>query len=332
MKRMTIDEVAKTAGVSKSTISRYLNGNFQKMSESTRIKIQKTVQELDYHPNRQAQMLKTKKSGLIGLVVADMANLYSAQLISGAGEVARAHNYQLLIMDSNNSVEQEQDSLQRLQDQALEGLIIQPMSRNSRDYQEQIGELPTVFVDRTTESKNWPFVGVDNYDATHHLGSLIAKRGYQQVLVVTEPIAVSQARCDRVRGIEQAAQETKMHVELLELAQVTAPKNRTLLKSKLEAFILHRRTAVFATNSRLLMLIMRVMGELQLRIPDDVGLSGFDDWHWTALTNPPLASIEQDTTQVGQEAVKTVLDQINQDGQEPHRKIITSAINVRGSI
>ena len=63
MKKMTIDQVATAAGVSKSTVSRYLNGNFQKMSDSTRERIQATIRDLNYHPNRQAQTLKTKKQG-----------------------------------------------------------------------------------------------------------------------------------------------------------------------------------------------------------------------------------------------------------------------------
>lgn len=333
MKKMTIDQVATAAGVSKSTVSRYLNGNFQKMSDSTRERIQATIRDLNYHPNRQAQTLKTKKTGLIGVVVADMANLYSAKMISGAGKVARVYQYQLLIMDSNNSFEQEHESLRQLQDQSLEGLIIQPMSRKSADYQKIIGELPTVFVDRVTDSNQWPFVGVDNYEATRHLGSLIAKRGYQRILIISEPIDVSQARFDRVRGVKEIARRNKIQCELLEITESVPPEIRHEIKQKIGTLTQNQEpTVIFASNSRLLMQVMQLINDLQLRIPADIGLCGFDDWHWTALTNPPIVSIEQDAVGVGQAAMTTVINQLERPDQVVKDQIIASTLNVRASI
>lgn len=333
MKKMTIGEVARQAGVSKSTISRYLNGNFQKMSPTTREIIRRTIQELDYHPNRQAQTLKTKKSGLIGFVIADMANLYSARLISGASRVARQSNYQVLTMDSSNSRQLEQDSLLKLRDQSLEGLIIQPMSRSSDDYQEVITGIPTVFVDRVTDMNHWPGVVVDNYRATRKIGELIVKRGYQKVLMVSEPIEVSQARLDRLNGIKQVTLDHHLEFELVELVNLVGETTRNRLKSKItQSVTTGVATAVFASNSRIMMLILQLITECGYSIPRDIGLCGYDDWQWTALTQPPLTSIEQDTLSVGVEAMTTLIDHINDDHQKNQIKVIDSKINIRESI
>ena len=83
-KAVTIQEVAERAGVSKTTISRYLNGKYGNMSLKTKEKINQIIQELDYRPSKQAQGLKLRKSSLIGLLVADIENLYSAYLIKAA--------------------------------------------------------------------------------------------------------------------------------------------------------------------------------------------------------------------------------------------------------
>ncbi|WP_010622646.1 LacI family DNA-binding transcriptional regulator [Paucilactobacillus suebicus] len=331
MTKLTIGEVAKQAGVSKSTISRYLNGNFKKMSPVTRQKIEKTIKELDYHPNRQAQTLKTKKSGLIGFVVADMANMYSSRLISGASKVAREHNYQVLTMDSVNDIELEHDSLLKLRDQALEGLIIQPMSRNSQVYEELASTIPTVFVDRVTDNKQWPGVVVDNFDATHQIGELIASHHYKNVIMVSEPVSVSQARLNRVNGLKAVADANSINFELVEVDELQHESTRGQLVNKIKKAT-GTRAAVFTSNSRLLMLMLQIIEEVGAEIPTDIGLSGYDDWNWTSLTNPPLTSIEQDTLSVGTEAMKTLIDRISHTNDEPNLKVIRSQINIRKSI
>ena len=85
-KKTTISDVAKYVGVSKSTVSQYINGNHQKMSVDTRKKIKNAIEELNYRPSRQAQFLTTRRSNLIGVVVADISNMYSSLLLKGISQ------------------------------------------------------------------------------------------------------------------------------------------------------------------------------------------------------------------------------------------------------
>src|SRR5699024_2570336 len=124
-KNVTISQVAEKAGVSKTTISRFLHGHYGNMSKETKERIAQTIEELKYRPNRQAQALKSKRSYLIGIVVADISNMYSSLLLKGIGEILGQVEYQMIIVDAANSIKQERELLEKLIDQGVEGIIIQ---------------------------------------------------------------------------------------------------------------------------------------------------------------------------------------------------------------
>ena len=114
MKKITIKEVAEEAGVSKTTISRFLNKNYGNMSKETKERIAEVIERLNYRPSKQAQALKSKHSYLIGVVVADISNMFSSLLLKGIGEVLEKSGYQMIIMDAANSITQEKELLEKL--------------------------------------------------------------------------------------------------------------------------------------------------------------------------------------------------------------------------
>ncbi|MEG2254875.1 MAG: LacI family DNA-binding transcriptional regulator, partial [Vagococcus sp.] len=182
-KNITISDVAKQAEVSKTTISRYLNGQFGSMSAETKVRIAQVISDLNYRPNRQAQALKSKRSYLIGVIVSDISNMYSSLLLKGIGEVLEAAGYQMIIMDAANSVEKEQDLLHKLIDQSVEGIILQPSSRDASRYEFiQSEKIPLLLVDRGIEPLIYPFVTTDNEAATKKMLPFILEKNYQRVV------------------------------------------------------------------------------------------------------------------------------------------------------
>ena len=109
--RLTIDEVAKLCGVSKTTISRFLNGKFENMSADTREHIRRVIAEVDYHPNRSAQRLKASRSMLIGCVIGDISSPFSALLLKGITTVCEEAGYQVLFADSGEDPRRERRAI-----------------------------------------------------------------------------------------------------------------------------------------------------------------------------------------------------------------------------
>jgi len=134
-KKITINDIAAKAGVSKTTISRYLNDKFDNMSKTTKVRIEQTIAELDYRPNRQAQALKSRNSFLIGVSVADISNMYTSRLLKGIGDYFQKTHYQVLIMDADNNVDRELSNLEKMMTEQIDGIILQPLVHQPEHYQ-----------------------------------------------------------------------------------------------------------------------------------------------------------------------------------------------------
>lgn len=151
----TINDIAHAAGVSKTTVSRYLNGHFERMSEQTRQKIAQIIEETGYQANSQAQALSHRQSHLIGMVVADIENIFSSLLFKGADQVLAAADYSIMLMNANNSATLERRQLERLIKLRVDGVILQPSLMNADTYQLLVdAQVPTI--DRKVTPAKWP--------------------------------------------------------------------------------------------------------------------------------------------------------------------------------
>ncbi|PWG00177.1 LacI family DNA-binding transcriptional regulator [Levilactobacillus bambusae] len=327
MKSLTISDVAKAAGVSKTTLSRFLNGNYSHMSEATRQRIAQVVADLNYRPNRQAQALKSKHSHLLGIVVADMSNMYSTQLITGISRLARQEGYQLMMMSSDNSEAIEHDNLNRLLDQSVDGIIMQPTQRDSASYDFLMSQVPLVLVDRQTEPLTWPTVSSDNYFSTKQLATLIKQAEYQHIVVVSEPIHEVTTREQRFNGIQAVTNEFGLSLDLVEVHD----SNPEVLHSDLLAYTT-QKTAIVALNGRTLSLVLKMLIRNHVLIPDTVGVCGYDDWNWTELVGPGITSIEQDPTQIGVTAAELLLQEIRNGKQAIQNVVLPAELKNRHSL
>ncbi len=327
-KNITISDVAEQVSVSKATISRYLNGNYGKMSKETKKRIEEVIAELDYRPNKQAQALKSKKSYLIGVIVADISNMYSSLLLKGIGEVLGEAGYQMIIMDAANSIEQEQDLLNKLLDQQVEGIILQASSWNGAKYQflQKTG-IPVLLVDREIEPLLFPLVTADNSDSTKQLSQLILEKNYDCVTVISEPLSDIITREVRYQSVREVILAAEKEVKLIELTK------KMSLRDELKKIAASpQKEAIFASNGRVLMDCLTILIEEEIKIPEDIGVVGFDDWQMSALVGPGITSIEQQTKIIGEKSAKRILSLLENNEVKIEIDIIKSKITNRGSL
>lgn len=328
MKKITIKEVAEEAGVSKTTISRFLNNNYGNMSKETKERIAEVIERLNYRPSKQAQALKSKHSYLIGVVVADISNMYSSLLLKGIGEVLEKSGYQMIIMDAANSITQEKELLEKLLDQSVEGIILQPSSRQTSNYQ-FISErnIPLLLVDRQTDPEQWSSVLTNNRDATQEILKKALAKGYERVVVVSEPIKDVSTRELRFETVDSVVKKADKECQLIEIDQ--EQQIHAALASVLEE---KSRTLLFASNGRMLMEALSWLIHQGIAIPDEVGVTGFDDWNLTELVGPGITSIEQPSKKIGEVAAEQLLQKLVTKTTEVQKIIVPSTIRWRKSV
>lgn len=327
MKKITIKEVAEEAGVSKTTISRYLNQNYGNMSVETKKKIGEVIARLNYRPNKQAQSLKSNRSYLIGVVVADISNMYSSLLLKGIGSVIKQSGYQMIIIDAGNSINQEKELLEKLLDQNVEGIILQPSARDSADY-EFIAQrkVPLLLVDRQTEPPKWSSITTNNTMATQEVIEVAIKKGYEKITVITEPILETSTRELRFNAVKNKVEK---HGKMYELCEVTSEDQ---IEKLLESILTYTdKTLLFASNGRILMDVLRVLIKQKISIPETVGVTGFDDWHLTELVGPGITSIEQPSKEIGKMAGEYLLEMLREE-KERQDVVVPSVISWRHSV
>ncbi|MDV7686477.1 transcriptional regulator [Oenococcus oeni] len=320
-KRATINDVAEVARVSITTVSRYVNGKYGKMSAKTRQKIQQAIKDVDYHVNRQAQMLKRQNSHLIGVVVADVENFFSSLLFKGADQVLSDIGFQIILMNSNNSQLKEQRQIERLLELQVDGIILQPIGQLAVDYEFlKKQNVPTVIVDRKIEPEIWPEIVTDNYECSKKLGELMLQMQYPQILILSEKIDENTARQDRYKALDDLQKNHSFNLGLIEI-KVTSSDDDIFVSLKNRTNNFKIKTAIYALKGPLLLRLMRVLTQRHISVPDQVGLAAFDDWEWAKLTHPLITTIQQNPKLIGSTAANKLLEEIQES--EAQASVIT---------
>ena len=176
-KEVTINDIAREAGVSKATVSRVLN-NPEKVAKKTREKVLKVIQEKDYRPNPMARSLTTRKTGVIGVVVSDITNPFYAVMVRSIEEVCRSYQYHIFLCNTDGREEEEELYVKSLIEKKVDGIILGATRMNDQEIQNLAkAQTPMVFVSRLPENREqYDYVIVDSvlggYLATKYLLSL----------------------------------------------------------------------------------------------------------------------------------------------------------------
>lgn len=334
-KAVTINDIAKLAKVSKTTVSRFLNGKYDGMSEKTRLRIQDVIKELDYRPNRQARALKAKYSSVIGIAVTDISNSYNSRILKGIMDRLKTTEYQTIILDSDLNKTREESNIERLIDEQVDGLIIQPLGESSQDYEACISDrIPVVQFDRYVEPLRWPAVVSDNFVQSRNLGELIKEKGYKRVIVVTPPIKKSSPRINRYKGLLNALSGSKVDIKVVETPEIRDVISQDEgiweeVRSLIEENI---KTAIYTFNGSLLYGLVKFLNDNLMTIPSKVGVAGYDDGSWAELISPGITSIEQNPVMIGYTAAGLLLEQIENGRSEPELVCVDSKLNIRQSL
>ncbi|WP_163546516.1 LacI family DNA-binding transcriptional regulator [Granulicatella sp. zg-ZJ] len=330
MKKLTIKDIAEMAQTSKTTVSFYLNGKYGKMSQETREKIEQVIQETNYKPSIVAQSLNSKTTKLIGVLIGDITNSFSNQIVKGIEDIASQNGYQVIIGNSDYNQENEDSYIESMLLLGVDGFIIQPTS-TFRKYLRIIEEKKKkmVFFDSQLYEHRTSWVKTNNYDAVYDAIQSCITKGYENFVIITADTSRISTRIERATGFIDALNDVNIGHDILiiEDKQTVSENIREFLK---EIFARERRTLVFVPNCWALPLVFTVMKELDYDT-SRIGLIGFDNTEWTDLSSPRVTTIVQPAFEEGQQATKILIDQIEGKYQEEKQQVLDCVIHWKES-
>lgn len=331
-RRVTINEVARCAGVSKTSVSRYLGGELSALSEDMRRQIERAIAELDYRPNQMARGLKRGRSRLVGMVVADILNPYSVAVMHGVEVACRQRGYALMLCNTAGDDELERRHLAALASYSVEGLIVHTTSQHTRDLLDAAAHgLPVVAVDREISGLAADMVGIDNRQAASVATEHLIAQGYRDLLYLSEPLDHVNPRIERLAAFEAVlAQHPACRGRALALDVHASARLDQALGDFLAATGPGPR-AVFAANGVVTLETTRALRRLGCRLFEDTGLIGFDELEWCALVGSGITTVAQPTYDIGVTAAQCLMRRIEGDRSAPRQTLYRGELIVRGS-
>lgn len=312
----TIKDVARMAGVSPSTISKYMNGGNVRPENAEAIR--QAIAELDYRVNPFARSLKTNQSRSIGVLLPDMTAPFYGTVVMALDKVLREHGYHSLISCYGSNHGLERDNLQFLLSAGIDGLVYAPENISAEEFYELTAsrEIPMVQVDRIIQGVSSDAVLVDNSAAAYQAVSRLIERGHRRIAAVTGPKSVFSAK-ERLVGYLRALSD---HGILYDDSLVISDEN-TFATGYRGCEALMRLpeppTAIFATNYDITIGLITAAREKGMRIPEEVDIFGFDCVKVCSMMNPPLPVVHQPEAEIGQRAAAYLIERLSGFDGEP---------------
>lgn len=330
---ITIKDIAKKLNISIATVSRAFNDK-NDIKLDTKNLILKTAKEMGYRPNPMAKKLTQKRSLTIGIVVPEFLNSFFPEVIIGAQEILFEKGYQVLITQSNENFETELSNIKALEDSMVDGIIISQTSetKNVEYYQNLINSgFPIVFFNRVCNEISSAKVLFNDYKwaffATEHL----INQGYSNIYHLKGKESVSLTN-DRTRGFVDAHTKHKLTINKEQIVPTgfAIEDGQRVANAIIDSGEIP--DAIFASNDTSAIGAMQVFKKRGFKIPEDIAFVGFTESRMGAIIEPPLTSVLQPAKEIGREAARLVLEQIeNPLTFKPQIIVLNGQLNIRAS-
>ena len=326
MKRISIKDVAKEAGVSASTVSYVLNRTpTETISPETTQRVMDAVKKLGYVPNLNARSLSSRRSNLIGVLIPQtepgkelmFSNPFYGELLSSIEYTARQHGYHLLL----SGTKEDQDYLSIARNRGVDGVIIVGTYPGENLMQLKTLDVPIVLVDSYVKDDAFHTIGIEDREGARTATRYLISKGHRRIAFVSGSIRENGVNMKRFQGYRDAMQEAGLTVD--ETAVYSGTVDYEYGMEAACDFLARGRqqTAAFVTADVITMGLIRGLQQNHVRIPEDVSVVSFDDVYLSQMANPALTTIHQDIGEKGKQAVQLVLDAAR-SGEHHHTECI----------
>lgn len=331
---VTIKEIARRLGISKSTVSRALRDS-PEISPATKERVIELARELDYSPNPIALSLLKNRTHTIGIIVPDIDNPFFSTAISGVDDVAYSRGYHVMIYQSHESYERERIDVRHIADRRADGLIVSVASQSVNHA--HFGELqergiPIVFFDRASDKVQTHKVLVDDYEGAFRGTEHLIAQGCRRIAHISGPMNLTISR-NRYEGYKEALLRHGLPIRDEWVVSAEYSQGEGTDRAYQLMALRERPDAIFAASDRIGIGVHWALRQLGYRMPDDVALLGFSDLGIAALLDPPLSSVAQPSFEMGRQAAELLLDLIENKSTPPsyETRVLKTNLVVRES-
>lgn len=302
----TIKDIARETGLGLATISKYLNGGH--VLDENKAAIDSAVERLGYTVNEMARGLKTARSRSVGVVIPELGNQFIATVITAMEDILRRSGYAALVCDCRTDPARERETVRFLLRKRVDGIINMPVSMDGGHLREAFDrDIPVVLIDRLLPGigERASAVLVDNAGGAEQAVSLLTGAGHRRIGAILGPRGVFTSG-QRLQGYTEALRKSGLAPEeaLIAYGDYTVQGGYESMRGLLERTPI---TAVFVTNYEMTLGAVLALGELGVRVPEQLSVIGFDNQVLSRVIRPPLTTVTQPLEQIGKAAADILL-------------------------
>lgn len=328
MPRVTLKDIAQKTGFAVITVSKALR-NHTDLSEKTCAYIQKVAQEMGYVRNASASSLRSGVTKTLALIIGDISNPFFSIIAKHLESCARQHGYAIVIMNTDEQDEREMRAVDAAIAMNVDGILLVPCQKSKKSLEKiQDCQIPCVLMGRKFDHIPCPAIIFDDrkggYLAAHHLLS----QGYRRILMLNADPCICSAR-ERATGFMVAHEEMNLAPDprLIACCGSMNGECKRIIQDKLSLDF----DAIFTFNDILAFEAVNALSKQGLRVPDDIGLVGFDDIQATVPYPFPLTSVSVPEKEMAQKAFNTLLALMQDKPAIPSEQILDVSLVIRGS-
>lgn len=332
MAKITMAEISKMAGVSLATVSRTIHSPHLVRKE-TRKRINHAMEKVNYVYHATAGDLSRNRSSIIGVIIPTAKSLVFSTTLFAIQETAQQNNYSLVTGSSKYDIESELKLLQQFRERRLAGIILTGFVFGQKDLVKELvkGGMPCVVIWDKLDDSDLSYVGFDNFKATYAMTEYLISLKHKRIGLIVGPYTKVERVKKRLEGFKAALKEHGLRYD----PALVIEKEPTLIDGK-EAMsrllsLSDRPTAVLAASDTLAVGALAAARDMEVQVPEEISIAGFDDIDVAGYCNPPLTTIRVPAYEIGQIAFKILLDMINSKGFQVQQYCLDTSLIIRGS-
>jgi len=336
MRSATIDDIAREAGVGKSTVSRVISGNGY-VSDKTRAKITKVMEAMNYQPSAAARNLSRQESDIIGLILPEVNNQFFSDILKGVSQMVDKWGYTLMLSSSENDPERDFRALRAMISQRVCGLAYIPaIDYNDDPWYSRLDQLlkqlgcPVVILDRPLERFEFDTVMTDNYSGAYAATEALIQAGHRRIGIVAGDMQLFIGR-ERFEGFRDALRQNGLRLNEEDVIDGRFDEQITYEKT-LQMFKRGRcPTGFLVCNNLSTFGFLKAVEEMKLRIPEDVAFVSFDKLVGQDIYNIPYTHLDRHVLTQGLQAMQVLLRRIHTPDRPVEKIVNLPEVVLRGS-
>ncbi len=305
---MNIKDIAQLSGVSRATVSRYLNHGY--VSEEKKQKIKEVIEKTGYVPSTQAQMLRTKRTRLIGVIIPKINSETVSRILKGIGKVLESQGYHMLVANTENHYEKELEYLKIFANDRVDGVILLA-SVCTRQHHKLLAKLPVPVVVAGQETEKYSCVFHDDRNAAKALTERLLEKGCKKPVFLGVTDSDIATGMNRRLGFEEVLKAHGLWSEEISerVCEFDSASGYSQMKDLIDRGT--RFDSVLCATDNIAAGALRALREVGIPVPDRVKLAGFGDTQLASLVTPPMTTVHYHYEESGKEAATMVMEQIS---------------------